>query len=352
MNWILLSKITTIFINIFGFWLAFWIYTVNRKSKVNQIFFAMVILILLWVNFAYLSYVQLHRVLFWQKLLYLTVTFWFIPAYFFSIYFPKPGKRYLILEKFIIFLILLFCYLIGFTNLIIKGVEIEKWAIIKYGSGSIFYHIFILFLVFLILFNLFKKYFSLSKEDKLRVQYFLIGSTIFAFLNIVFNIIFMYGSLQKYSNFFGVNLSTVFLLIFTSLAIVKRELFGIKIILVDLLVSVVGIVLFIFPFFLPTLIFKIISWSIFWLFCIFGYLLIQYTHREVRQKEILEEKVQERTKELETAKDIAEGRAKEIEKRKEDLEKFYKLTVGRELRMIELKKQIKELEEKTKRESQ
>jgi len=36
----------------------------------------------------------------------------------------------------------------------------------------------------------------------------------------------------------------------------------------------------------------------------------------------------------------------EIKKRKEELEKFYKLTVGRELRMIELKKKIKELEER------
>ena len=39
----------------------------------------------------------------------------------------------------------------------------------------------------------------------------------------------------------------------------------------------------------------------------------------------------------------------EVRKRKEDLEKFYKLTVGRELRMIELKKKIKELEEKMKK---
>ena len=43
-----------------------------------------------------------------------------------------------------------------------------------------------------------------------------------------------------------------------------------------------------------------------------------------------------------------QGAYQEIKQRKEDLEKFYKLTVGRELKMIELKKKIKELEEKEK----
>jgi len=36
----------------------------------------------------------------------------------------------------------------------------------------------------------------------------------------------------------------------------------------------------------------------------------------------------------------------ELENRKEELERFYKLTIGRELRMAELKDQIKKLEEK------
>jgi len=53
----------------------------------------------------------------------------------------------------------------------------------------------------------------------------------------------------------------------------------------------------------------------------------------------LEEKVKERTKELEKSK-------KELEETNYDLERFNKLAVGRELRMIELKKRIKELEEK------
>jgi hypothetical protein len=45
--------------------------------------------------------------------------------------------------------------------------------------------------------------------------------------------------------------------------------------------------------------------------------------------------------ELEQSKKIAEERAAE-------LEKWYKLTIGREVRMAELKEKIKEMEEKTK----
>ena len=60
---------------------------------------------------------------------------------------------------------------------------------------------------------------------------------------------------------------------------------------------------------------------------------------EVNAKENFEQKVQERTKELEQSKKVAEDRAAE-------LEKWYKLTIGREVRMAELKDKIKEMEEK------
>ncbi len=58
----------------------------------------------------------------------------------------------------------------------------------------------------------------------------------------------------------------------------------------------------------------------------------------------LEQKVKERTKELEKSKE-------EIQKRADELEKFYQLTVGRELKMIELKQRIKKLEEELKQKS-
>jgi len=66
----------------------------------------------------------------------------------------------------------------------------------------------------------------------------------------------------------------------------------------------------------------------------------------------LEIKVEARTKEL---KELAEGleeevkrRTKEVYERMEQLEKFQKMTIGRELKMIELKREIKKLEEELK----
>lgn len=65
-------------------------------------------------------------------------------------------------------------------------------------------------------------------------------------------------------------------------------------------------------------------------------------------KQILEIKVKARTKELEelarSLDDKVRERTKELQEKIEELEKFQKLTVGREIAMIELKKEIKRLE--------
>lgn len=64
----------------------------------------------------------------------------------------------------------------------------------------------------------------------------------------------------------------------------------------------------------------------------------------------LEIKVKARTKELEDLNDNlddrVEERTKEIQKKIKELERFHKLTIGREYKMIELKKEIKKLKNK------
>jgi nitrate/nitrite-specific signal transduction histidine kinase len=65
-------------------------------------------------------------------------------------------------------------------------------------------------------------------------------------------------------------------------------------------------------------------------------------------KAILEIKVKARTRELEelsqTLESRVEERTKELQKKIDELERFRRLTVGRELKMIALKKEIKALE--------
>jgi len=239
-----------------------------------------------------------------------------------------------------------------FTDTVIKDIELSSYGGVNYvlGQGGIIDLITMVPFTILVFVNIIKKYFTLSQLEKLRVQYFLIGLSIYAIASLIFNIGLMLF-MREYPltiTYLGTS-SIIFLFGFTAYAIVKHQLFGIKVVLTQILVGTMGLVLLILPFVIKTtLSMKILMVGVFLVYCFVGYLLIKSTLREVRQKEILEERVKERTKELEAAKDIAEGRAKEIEKRKEDLEKFYKLTVGRELRMIELKKQIKKLEEKMK----
>ena len=78
---------------------------------------------------------------------------------------------------------------------------------------------------------------------------------------------------------------------------------------------------------------------------------INQSYNEIQeQKEILEIKVNARTKEL---KDLSMGleenikeRTKELQEKLDELERFQKITIGREKKMIELKKEITDLKEK------
>ena len=73
-------------------------------------------------------------------------------------------------------------------------------------------------------------------------------------------------------------------------------------------------------------------------------------------KAVLEIKAEARTKELgelaESLNEQVKERTKDLQERINELERFHRLTVGRELKMTELKKEIKRLKEKLKTSSQ
>ncbi|MFA5248925.1 MAG: hypothetical protein WC397_00125 [Candidatus Paceibacterota bacterium] len=107
----------------------------------------------------------------------------------------------------------------------------------------------------------------------------------------------------------------------------------------EILVVIMGMVLLFFPFLMPTNTHRVLAVIVFLAFCLIGYLLVRANLKEVKNSELLENKVKERTAELSKAYE-------ELKIRQEEIERWYSLTIGRELRMAELKQKIKEIEKK------
>jgi len=152
---------------------------------------------------------------------------------------------------------------------------------------------------------------------------------------------------------------------------------GTKSIFTQLMVVIIGLSLFIAPFFVEILWLRIIYILIFLFFMVFGSFLIRDTTKEAMQKIMLQSEVQNRIRELEDVKkrleenkavleiriqartkalkDLANNleskvqqRTKELEKKVQELERANQLMVDRELAMAELKKESESLKEKIK----
>jgi len=288
----LVNQLSIFIINAIGIWLAFWVLSTNWKAKINRTFFLLTILILLWITFGFLANLpsQIDKALLWLKLNSGAISLFFVPMYFFSIYFPQERKkRYPALDKTVLLIGITLFFISIFTDLIIKGVEFKEWGVdIIFGKGeNIFFGIGVA-LTFLILFNLFKGYFALPREEKLKVQYFLIGVSLFALFNLIFNVIspIIRKTYEYYQ--FG-DYSAIFFLGFTAYAIVKRELFGIRVVLTTLFVGLIAILMFLDTVVLTHgLSLQIIKGITLAIFLYFGYLLIKSVIQEIQRRQEIE----------------------------------------------------------------
>lgn len=164
-----------------------------------------------------------------------------------------------------------------FTPLIVKEVELnESYSyIVSYG---LLYPLFTLSFIYLFLnpyIRILNRFFTTKKKiEKSQLRFFVIGISlsfwIGLFTNLIYPLIFGSSALSKFGP-----LGMVFVGIFTTYAIFKHHLFNIKMILSEILLGIMGIVLFLYIFLSRSFYEVIVSVVFFIIFVILAYNLLR-----------------------------------------------------------------------------
>lgn len=291
------NKILVFLIDAVGICLGVWVFLSNPKGKLNRLFAWLIVFMMFWVNFAFFARELGGRNNF-LSLLYVKIAWTVTPLFFTFLYLLAIGilkkeAQYKILTKLAVVLGSTASLLVAFSYLVVHDIVFRGLLLrIIYGSGMLPFLAIILFLVVATLYPLVKEYLKVTIEKKKKLEYFLLGILIFYFANVIFNIILpvVFDITRLY--FIG-DYSTIVLLGLTAFAIVRQELFGIRVVFTTLFVGLIAVLLSLDAIvFTSELGFQIIKVSILTLFLVFGYSLIKSVLNEIRLREKLQEAYQ------------------------------------------------------------
>lgn len=294
------NKIAIVAINLIAISLIVTVLNHNKfKDRKIQTLVLMAVSMLSWVDCAYLARVfgNIPNI----SIIFLKIAWFATPIVFFSTYLisvviAKGEKQ----NRFINFAMLgvagVLSLMTGFTNLIINGTKFTNGILdIVYGSGFYPFMIGIFILMLFTLLPLLK-----SKLDS-KSKIFLSGVVIFYIMNMIFNITLPVFFHITHLYFLG-DYSTIFLFILTTYAILRHELFDVKIFTTEVFTIVIWSTLFVKIFLDSGTTEVVLDLSIFLITIIFGFLLIRSMRVEIEQKEKLED-LTKKLEELDKRKD-------------------------------------------------
>ena len=283
-----LELIFVVAINVLCVVLALAIYFSNKKSLANLYFSVLALLIILWIDSGFLATLAGNYALILTKINVGVIPLCFIVAFFFINYFVGKKPSNSIISFAVVCSGLIFTFLTISTSLIVKDIRPLKWGVDMVAGGyAPFYYAWVGLMIVPIFYFLLQKYESYDVENKTKVIYFIIGFVIFTVFNLVFNVIFpvIRGTSDYYQ--FG-DYSVVFLLGFTAYAIVKHQLFNIKVIATETAAIVINIVLIVQIFNSANATEAILT-VLFWLIVLYvSYILVKSVQREIKFREELQ----------------------------------------------------------------
>lgn len=286
----LVETIVIIVVTIAFFIIAFWVLLANRKDKKNIYFFWFSIVLGIMVSSAYFSAFpvpdNIPLALFISKITYASASLMLLFLYLFSLYFPSSIKRNKYFTKAVVIVNSLITFITLTTGYIANGAKLQQWGF-DVVYGPLYFGFFVpygIVVLCLILINFIRQYKQSSKTKKTQLQYLLIGFGLFVLFEVIFNLILPVTTGHQAFYNLG-NGSAIFVAIFTSIAIVRQKLFGIKVVITELFVGLLGILLLVWSLLAQNLWWKLSGFIIFILFCFFGYFLIKSVLNEIKSKD-------------------------------------------------------------------
>jgi len=322
---------------------GFFVFIKGIKQRLNQIWFIFNLSIAIWLVGlgGTMTVGDPAGALIWQKVLYIGTIF--IPFLFLHFCAIFTGTKISNFFKINSLLAVFFTLSLFFGNLFVKGLKpITSFGYWPFEIGWLYYPFLLwyganVFYGFILLRRKLKdKELDLTKRKQVSIVFYgtLIGF-IFGSVNFLldFDVTF-----PPFHNFF-----VSAYLIFTALAITKYHLFGIKVILTELLVGIFSTFLFIQIFLSNSFWQYLWNISIFIVFLFFGTLFVKSILKEIA----IRQKVGEASwKVLEQGEVVSENFKKVMGDKEKLLKDWFLSDVNKELEMNSLRNRVKELEEK------
>ena len=275
-----------------NFLLSLFILIKGKNKKVNKVFFLSIMSANIWLVSLFLYYnVESPEYILWLgRINFATVLPILYYVFELSRIFPRnitpiPKKISLSIKALLVIttLLTIFTPLIDQEEIIIGIGKRETIYGPLYPLYVIIYFSFCFFTILLLSYK-FRKF--EKKIEKLRIQYVMFGLSLALISGFITNILLPFLGLFDSANY-GV-LSTLIFSIFVTIAIAKHRLFNTEVVLAQILVGVIGLILFIQAWLAETIWGRILDWSVFFLFSIFAYYLIKSTLLEVERRKELE----------------------------------------------------------------
>jgi signal transduction histidine kinase len=294
------NLITLLMINFIALTLVLTVFNHNKFRDIkSKIFLFMSIFMLLWVDFAYLARIYgLHAEysVFFLKIAWMATPPLFYFTYLASMHIAKNGIYNKYINYFFLFVTIFLSLITISTSTILTGIKFTNNTLdISYG------YFFFPFLILIFLMMIFTLAPLMREKLNDKAKFFMLGVVIFYLFNSIFNISLpvFFGVTHLY--YFG-DYSTIFLLGFTTFAILKHKLFDVKIVTTEILTAFLWFVLLIRMLFTQGRVERMVDFIILTVMVIFGILLVRSVIKEVQQREKLEELTQ-KLKEIDKQKD-------------------------------------------------